>query len=113
LPPVKNYLHRDTMTGWLLRLPILAYRYGLSPFLPPSCRYAPTCSAYAEEALKRHGAWPGLWMGAARLCRCHPFGPSGWDPVPDELPPGAAWYKPWRYGRWSGRHMRFRADRVG
>jgi putative membrane protein insertion efficiency factor len=100
-------------TRWLLRLPILVYRYSLSALLGAQCRYEPTCSAYADEAIARHGAWPGLWIGAARLCRCHPLGPAGWDPVPERLPPDARRYKPWRYGRWTGRHMRYRLDRLG
>jgi putative membrane protein insertion efficiency factor len=98
---------------WLLRLPILAYRYSFSAVLGTQCRYEPTCSAYTDEAIARHGAWPGLWMGAARVCRCHPWGPAGWDPVAEQLPPDARWYKPWRYGRWTGRHMPYRLDRLG
>ena len=93
-----------------LRAPIRLYRLTLSPLVGHHCRYAPTCSAYAEEAIHRHGAWAGGSMAAARLCRCNPWGASGFDPVPDALPEGAHWYKPWRYGRWSGRHITLRAD---
>lgn len=66
----------------LARLPIHAYRYLLSPLLPPTCRYQPTCSAYALEALERHGAVVGSWLALRRVLRCHPLGGSGFDPVP-------------------------------
>lgn len=58
------------------------YRRGISPLLPPSCRYEPTCSAYAEEAIRRYGFARGGWLAARRLGRCHPFGGKGFDPVP-------------------------------
>lgn len=58
------------------------YRRGISPLLPPSCRYEPTCSAYAEEAVRRYGFLRGGWLAARRLGRCHPFGGHGYDPVP-------------------------------
>ncbi|MCC7123116.1 MAG: membrane protein insertion efficiency factor YidD [Gammaproteobacteria bacterium] len=61
---------------------ILIYRYTLSPFLGPRCRFLPTCSAYALEALRRHGPWRGGWLAVKRLCRCHPWGGAGHDPVP-------------------------------
>lgn len=61
---------------------VLVYRYTLSPLLGPRCRYLPTCSDYALEALRRHGALRGGWLCARRLCRCHPWGGSGHDPVP-------------------------------
>jgi len=84
----------------ILRAPILLYRYTLSSFMGRQCRYLPTCSEYADEAISRHGAWAGGWMGAARLCRCHPWGGSGFDPVPQFLPADARWHRPWRYGIW-------------
>lgn len=84
----------------MLRLPILAYRYTLSAFMGRQCRYLPTCSAFADEAIERHGAWAGGWMAAARLCRCHPWGGQGFDPVPGRVPAGARWTRPWRYGVW-------------
>lgn len=59
------------------------YRQTISPLTPPSCRFAPTCSAYAEEAVQRYGAGRGGWIALKRLLRCHPFGGSGYDPVPD------------------------------
>ncbi len=58
------------------------YRRGISPFTPPSCRFVPTCSAFAEEALLRYGPWKGGWLALRRLLRCHPFGGKGYDPVP-------------------------------
>ena len=98
------------LPGLLLRIPIRLYQWTLSPLVGRHCRYMPTCSRYADEAISRHGAWAGFWMAVARLARCHPWGASGFDPVPDELPAGACWYKPWRYGRRSGRHMALGLD---
>jgi putative membrane protein insertion efficiency factor len=69
-----------------LSVPIHAYRYLLSPMLPPSCRFAPSCSAYALEALSTHGPLKGAWLTVRRVSRCHPIaflgGSSGVDPVP-------------------------------
>jgi uncharacterized protein len=70
--------------GWLLRGMIQAYRLLLSPVLPPSCRYLPSCSEYAAEAIARHGALKGSVLAVRRLSRCHPWGGSGYDPVPAE-----------------------------
>jgi hypothetical protein len=81
---------------------VLLYRYTLSAFVGRHCRHLPTCSQYADEAIGRFGLWAGGWMTLARLCRCHPFGTSGLDVVPETLAPGARWYLPWRYGRWRG-----------
>ena len=58
------------------------YRAAVSPWTPPACRYTPTCSAYALEALERHGAVRGGWLAVRRIARCHPWGGRGWDPVP-------------------------------
>lgn len=67
---------------WLLCLPIIFYRSCISPFTPPSCRFTPTCSQYALEALRKHGPIRGTWLAVKRICRCHPWGGSGYDPVP-------------------------------
>jgi putative membrane protein insertion efficiency factor len=62
-------------------LVLRAYKWALSPMLPPSCRYVPTCSEFAMEAVERYGALRGGWMALARILRCHPFGKGGYDPV--------------------------------
>ncbi|MDM7917472.1 MAG: membrane protein insertion efficiency factor YidD [Candidatus Eisenbacteria bacterium] len=62
----------------LLRL----YRSAVAPFLPACCRFQPSCSRFAEEAVLTHGPWRGAMLAARRLLRCHPFGPHGYDPVP-------------------------------
>ena len=79
---------------------IRAYQLTLSGFLGRQCRYLPTCSNYADEAIARHGLWCGGWMALSRVCRCHPWSDAGFDPVPADLPRGAAWFIPWRYGSW-------------
>ena len=70
----------------ILTAPVILYRRFVSPMLPPACRFHPTCSAYALEALRTHGPTRGLWLTVRRLARCHPFtflgGGSGFDPVP-------------------------------
>jgi len=58
------------------------YRYAISPLKPPSCRFTPTCSEYAVEALKKHGPFKGLYLAIRRVLRCHPWGGHGYDPVP-------------------------------
>ena len=63
-------------------LPIRGYQKFISPALPPSCRFSPSCSQYALEAVSKYGALKGMWLGAMRLVRCHPFNPGGYDPVP-------------------------------
>ena len=68
--------------AWLLSLPVYFYRACISPMLPPCCRFTPTCSQYALEALKKHGAFKGTYLTIRRLLRCHPWGGSGYDPVP-------------------------------
>ncbi len=70
---------------WLTQLliaPINFYRHFISPYTPPSCRYTPTCSQYAIEALRKHGPFKGLWLAVRRILRCHPWGGHGYDPVP-------------------------------
>lgn len=71
----------------LLSLPFLAlikiYQWVISPILGPNkCRFTPTCSHYAAEALKKHGPFKGLWLAIKRISRCHPWGGQGYDPVP-------------------------------
>ena len=65
-------------------VPVRLYQWFISPLLPPSCRYEPTCSAYAIEALQRHGLIRGAYLTTRRLLRCHPWGGSGFDPVPPQ-----------------------------
>ncbi|PZX12263.1 hypothetical protein LX81_03670 [Palleronia aestuarii] len=67
----------------ILAIPVHAYRLFLSPWVGHNCRFQPTCSAYALEALRRHGAWRGGFLTIRRLARCHPWGGSGIDDVPD------------------------------
>lgn len=68
--------------GWLLMLPIRFYRKFISPLTPPSCRFTPTCSQYAIEAITKHGPFKGTWLAVKRILRCRPGGGSGYDPVP-------------------------------
>lgn len=67
---------------WLLLLPIYFYKVAISPLTPPSCRYTPSCSTYAVEAIRKHGPLKGLYLAVRRILRCHPWGGSGYDPVP-------------------------------
>jgi len=70
----------------ILSLPLIAlirvYQWGISPLLGPKCRYTPTCSQYAVEALRKHGLLKGSWLAIRRIARCHPWGGHGIDPVP-------------------------------
>ncbi len=77
LPAVLTDLPRRALVG-LIR----AYQLVISPALPPACRFTPTCSQYALEAVRRHGALRGSWLALRRLARCHPFNPGGIDAVP-------------------------------
>jgi putative membrane protein insertion efficiency factor len=74
------------LPGLLIRQILLAliqiYRYAISPFLGQRCRFYPSCSAYAAQALTKHGVLKGLWLSIKRVLRCHPFHPGGHDPVP-------------------------------
>ncbi|MGH9489393.1 MAG: membrane protein insertion efficiency factor YidD [Terriglobales bacterium] len=75
---------RGAISRWCVAIVtgmLRAYQMGISPGLPAACRYSPTCSQYAVEAVARHGALRGLWMAARRLARCHPFHAGGYDPV--------------------------------
>jgi len=73
-------LFRDILIG-----AVRVYQWTLSPILPARCRYLPSCSHYACEALQRHGALRGGWLAVARIARCHPWGGDGYDPVPERL----------------------------
>ncbi|QVQ50505.1 membrane protein insertion efficiency factor YidD [Spiractinospora alimapuensis] len=66
----------------VLIVPVRGYQRFISPVLPPTCRFYPSCSAYAVQALRAHGALRGLWLTVRRLARCHPFHKGGLDPVP-------------------------------
>ena len=68
--------------AWPLIQLVRLYRYAISPWLGSNCRYDPTCSSYAIEALQKHGVLKGGWLAARRIARCHPWGGSGYDPVP-------------------------------
>ncbi|MFA6957664.1 MAG: membrane protein insertion efficiency factor YidD [Thermoanaerobaculia bacterium] len=63
-------------------LALRGYKRFISPVLPPMCRFEPTCSVYAMQAIEKYGIMRGTWLGARRLLRCHPLNPGGWDPVP-------------------------------
>lgn len=71
----------------ILLLLVRAYQLGISPFLGQNCRFYPSCSAYAFEAIGEHGALKGSFMATKRLCKCHPWHPGGHDPVPKKSPP--------------------------
>lgn len=75
----------NSLISGILILLIRMYQTVVSPVLGPSCRYVPTCSEYARIAIQRFGWWKGGWMAVRRLLRCHPWGGSGYDPVPEKL----------------------------
>ena len=77
MPPKK----KTGFAAFFLLLLVKGYRYGISPLFPPSCRYVPTCSEYAVEAIARYGALRGGWLSLSRILRCHPFAAGGYDPV--------------------------------
>jgi putative membrane protein insertion efficiency factor len=68
--------------GIIFLIPIYFYKWGISPYTSSSCRHVPTCSTYAVEAVKIHGPFKGIWLATKRLSKCHPWGTSGYDPVP-------------------------------
>jgi putative membrane protein insertion efficiency factor len=86
----------------LIKLPVHAYRWTLKPLVGSECRHLPTCSQYALEAIDCNGAWRGSWLALSRICRCHPWGSHGFDPVP-HIAGEQHRLAPWRYGRWAWR----------
>ena len=70
----------------LALIPIRIYRYAISPMMASHCRFYPSCSCYAQEAIERHGLLRGGWLSLSRLGRCHPWNPGGYDPVPSNTP---------------------------
>ena len=68
----------------ILMLLIKLYQKAISPFIPPSCRFYPTCSHYGLEAIEKHGAIKGTWLAVSRISKCHPFHKGGFDPVPEK-----------------------------
>ena len=81
-PRVSLWQRIRRILAWPLIALVRFYQLFISPLLPPSCRYTPTCSQYALEALRRYGPIKGGWLALRRILRCHPFGGSGYDPVP-------------------------------
>ena len=73
---------RHALLDRLMMSAIRVYQLVISPAFPPSCRFYPTCSEYALQAIARYGALKGVWLGVKRIARCHPFHPGGYDPVP-------------------------------
>ncbi len=71
-----------TLAGRIVVLVVRSYQRIIAPWLPPSCRFTPSCSAYMIEAVQVHGPWRGAWLGCRRLMRCHPLSTHGFDPVP-------------------------------
>ena len=78
-PPSDRFRH---LLSAALIAPIQFYRRVISPMTPPSCRFTPTCSQYAIEAIRKHGPFKGMYLAVRRILRCHPWGGSGYDPVP-------------------------------
>jgi uncharacterized protein len=99
----KNPKSQISIAAYILLVLQKAYKIFLSPLIGNQCRYLPTCSDYAADCVKMHGAWRGSWMGFARVCRCHPKGGSGYDPAP-KVAKNAKWFKPWEYGDWDNRY---------
>jgi len=78
-----TYVH--DMLRKIFLIPVFIYQRAISPFFPPSCRYVPTCSQYMMDAVMKHGIFNGGWLALKRITRCHPWGGSGYDPVPEVL----------------------------
>ena len=84
-PATKNLSKKQSLLAGFFTGVVKFYQYFLSPLLGPNCRYQPTCSAYALEAIAAHGALKGGWLAIRRIGRCHPFGGFGYDPVPKSV----------------------------
>lgn len=82
-PGIFEHFSLARALAWPFVLLIIVYKAVLSPFLPPACRFLPTCSDYARESLTRHGLFRGGWLSLRRIARCHPGNPGGFDPVPE------------------------------
>lgn len=82
-PEWRERSRAERLLGAPLLLAIRAYQLVVSPWLPPACRYFPTCSSYGREAIARHGPRRGLWLTLTRIARCHPWHAGGYDPVPE------------------------------
>ena len=80
-PLASNFSMKNPLKILLIKL-IRGYQIGISPLLPPSCRYPPTCSHYGIEALNKYGLFKGCWLTLRRILRCHPWAKGGYDPVP-------------------------------
>jgi uncharacterized protein len=85
-PAAARPVAEASWAAWILIGLIRLYQRILSPLLGPRCRFYPSCSRYTAQALAEHGALRGAWLGARRICRCHPFDPGGYDPVPPAAP---------------------------
>jgi putative membrane protein insertion efficiency factor len=85
---------------------IRAYQISFSAILGGQCRFLPTCSDFMDQAIAKHGIWAGGWLGIFRLCRCHPWGGHGFDPVPEVLPPNMHWLPSWTRGQWLRRPIK-------
>ncbi|MBD5204139.1 MAG: membrane protein insertion efficiency factor YidD [Bacteroidales bacterium] len=81
LPEARNKEAKHLLSEVFI-LPVRFYQLAISPHFPAACRFTPTCSQYAIEAIRKYGPVTGVWLSAKRICRCHPWGGSGYDPVP-------------------------------
>jgi uncharacterized protein len=88
---------RRSIVASVMMVLIRAYQLTLSAFVGRTCRHLPTCSSYTMEAIDRHGGWAGFWLGLFRISRCNPWGTSGYDPVPEDVP--VAGWRVWKYRR--------------
>jgi uncharacterized protein len=93
--------------SFILSIPVILYRYLISPLLPSSCRHVPTCSQYMLDALKIHGPFRGLILGIGRILRCRPGGTHGYDPVPKFV---FRKYRPSGYSKWKSENRLKRSD---